>query len=147
MAELSCLSAAPEAMAVLVQLELAQRIVALPGSKEYGALSVLLQLAYRPSILRKVGAQVFRPRPRVDSAMLCLGGREGGCLEMDHAVRKELAIFLRQVFSGRRKKLRNSKALDGVSVPPQLQGLLDERPDSVAPNRFLELFCHLRENP
>lgn len=146
MAELTCLPSPPDELAVLVQLELAQRITAAPGTREYGALSVLLQLAYQPSILRKVSAEVFRPRPRVDSAMLHLAPRQpvdGGLVDLD---RRALAAFLRQAFAGRRKKLRNAKVITGRSVAPHLQDLLELRPDAVAPNDLLELFCYLQEN-
>ncbi|MEE2886743.1 MAG: rRNA adenine N-6-methyltransferase family protein, partial [Planctomycetota bacterium] len=126
--------------------ELAQRITALPGTKDYGAMTAWLQLAYQPSILRKVSAQVFRPRPQVDSAMLHLAPLKTGRRDLADADRQGLSEFLRQAFSGRRKKLRNTKALAGRLVGPHLQGLLELRPDAVAPNDLLELFFHLREN-
>lgn len=147
LAELAVLPSPPDELAILIQLELAQRIAGSPGTKDYGALTVQLQLAYRPSILRKVGAQVFRPRPQVDSAMLHLAPRTDGGTDLDHEDRRRLAVFLRQVFAGRRKKMRNAKVLAACSVAPHLEHLLELRPDAVAPNEFLELFQQLGENP
>ncbi|MEE2888441.1 MAG: 16S rRNA (adenine(1518)-N(6)/adenine(1519)-N(6))-dimethyltransferase RsmA, partial [Planctomycetota bacterium] len=109
LAELAYLPSPPDEMAVLVQLELAQRITALPGTKDYGAMTAWLQLAYQPSILRKVSAQVFRPRPQVDSAMLQLAPLKNGRCDLGDADRQGLSEFLRQALSGRRKKLRNTK--------------------------------------
>jgi 16S rRNA (adenine1518-N6/adenine1519-N6)-dimethyltransferase len=54
----------------LVQLEVASRIVAPPGSKEYGALSVNVQAIASTQIVRRVPASAFRPRPRVESAVI-----------------------------------------------------------------------------
>ena len=57
---------------VMVQREIAERLRASPGSRTYGAPSVLVQLACEVELLRKVDRAVFRPRPRVDSALLRL---------------------------------------------------------------------------
>ncbi len=146
LAELCCLERPPDAMAVLIQLELAQRIAAGPGTREYGSLSVQLQLAYQPQLLRRVGAQVFRPRPQVDSAMLQLSPRQDGCADLLAGERRELGEFLRQAFASRRKKLRNARVLAGRDLAPYLDPLLELRPDAVAPNDLLALFLQLRES-
>lgn len=57
---------------VMVQLEIAERLRAQPGSKLYGAPSVIIQWATEPKLLRRVDRAVFQPRPRVDSALLGL---------------------------------------------------------------------------
>ena len=56
----------------MVQREIADRLRAAPGSRTYGAPSVLVQLACEVELLRAVDRAVFRPRPRVDSALLRL---------------------------------------------------------------------------
>jgi len=68
LAGLCCLPDLPDVMVLLVQWELGQRIAAKPGGRDYGALSVLAQLHYSATVCRRVGRQVFRPRPAVDSA-------------------------------------------------------------------------------
>ncbi|MBA3865632.1 MAG: ribosomal RNA small subunit methyltransferase A, partial [Solirubrobacterales bacterium] len=57
---------------VMVQREIADRLRAAPGSRTYGSPSVVAQLACEVELLRKVDPAVFRPRPRVDSAILRL---------------------------------------------------------------------------
>jgi 16S rRNA (adenine1518-N6/adenine1519-N6)-dimethyltransferase len=59
----------PATMTVLVQREVAERIAAEPGTREWGPLSIRLQARYASSILRKVPPDLFWPRPRVESAV------------------------------------------------------------------------------
>ena len=143
LAELAALAEPPSEMAVLIQLELAQRISAVPGTREYGALAVQLQLAYRPRLLRRVGAQVFRPRPKVDSAMVHLEPREDGSLHRSAEERREMGVFWRHLFASRRKKLRNAKVLQGKSGSELSAAILDCRPDTVAPEDLLALWDQL----
>lgn len=56
----------------MVQKEVGQRIVSLPGSRSYGSLSVWVQSFLQPKMLFKVPPTVFRPRPKVDSTVLSL---------------------------------------------------------------------------
>ena len=57
---------------VMVQREIADRLRAAPGSRTYGSPSVVAQLACEVELVRKVDPAVFKPRPRVDSAILRL---------------------------------------------------------------------------
>jgi 16S rRNA (adenine1518-N6/adenine1519-N6)-dimethyltransferase len=97
---------------VMVQREIADRLRAEPGSKVYGAPSVLAQLAGPVRLLRKVSRTVFRPPPRVDSAIISIE-REGP--GPDQAVRE----FVRAAFSHRRKALPRSldMAIPGLLEP------------------------------
>lgn len=142
LAELACLADPPERMAVLVQLELAERIAARPGPGSYGSLSVLLQSGYQGRILRKVGKQVFRPRPKVDSAMLLLQRRDGGTLAADAAWRRGFARFLREVFAARRKQLRNAPPLRRLAgePPPELREFLGLRAEQLDPDQLQALY-------
>lgn len=65
----------PETMTVLVQRELARRVAAAAGDPERGALSARVQALYAARVGRAVGRQLFRPRPRVESAVLELRRR------------------------------------------------------------------------
>ncbi len=99
----------PAGMIIMLQVELAERLTAAHGSKAYGRLSVLLGSLYRVSLLRRVGPEVFRPRPRVGSAIVRLVRREASHPSLTEASgRQDFARFLRQAFSARRKKLRGS---------------------------------------
>jgi 16S rRNA (adenine1518-N6/adenine1519-N6)-dimethyltransferase len=98
------LSGKLERAGALIQLEVAQRLVAPPGAPDYGALSVFAQAAYRvtrPLIVRR-GA--FFPQPGVDSALVVLE-------PLEHPVSEELPGFrelVKAAFSQRRKKLKNA---------------------------------------
>ena len=59
-------------LVVMLQLEMAERVVAAPDTSEYGALSVMVRIAVEPKILFKVSAGAFYPPPRVASAVLVL---------------------------------------------------------------------------
>lgn len=74
---LSRLPRPPASMTLLVQRELALRVAAPPGARERGALSAKLQALYAARVGREVGRQLFRPRPRVESAVLELRRRPG----------------------------------------------------------------------
>jgi len=62
----------PDSMTVLVQAEVGDRLAARPGSREWGPLTVGLQLAYGAEVLRRVPPGLFWPRPQVDSAVVRL---------------------------------------------------------------------------
>ncbi len=96
---------------VMVQREIADRLRAAPGSKTYGAPSVLAQLTGPVSMIRKVSREVFRPPPRVDSAIVSIERDGPG---PDQRVR----ALVRAAFSHRRKALPRS--LD-MAVPGLLE--------------------------
>lgn len=129
---------------VMVQREIADRLRAAPGSRTYGAPSVLVQLACEVELVRKVDPAVFRPRPRVDSAILRLR-RTGPAA--DPATR----ALVRAAFAHRRKSLARSlehgeagslaaarTALAALGLPE------DARAEALAPEQFAALSAKLR---
>ncbi|MGB9802913.1 16S rRNA (adenine(1518)-N(6)/adenine(1519)-N(6))-dimethyltransferase RsmA [Desulfofundulus sp.] len=101
-------------MVLMVQLEVAERLVAAPGSKDYGAFTVTVQYYCRPEILFRVPRTVFFPQPEVDSAVVRLTRREKPGVTVD-----DEALFftlVRGAFAQRRKTLAN--ALAGARVFP-----------------------------
>jgi 16S rRNA (adenine1518-N6/adenine1519-N6)-dimethyltransferase len=96
-----------ERMVVMVQSEIADRLMAQPGTKEYGALAVLVQsLANVEAIRRQVPPSVFWPRPRVASAIVCIRPNAAKRAQVgDVAVFRD---FLRSLYSHRRKNLRGA---------------------------------------
>lgn len=60
----------PASFTVLVQREVGERLVAAPGTRAWGPLSVAIQTALAPRILRQLGPSLFWPRPKVDSALV-----------------------------------------------------------------------------
>jgi 16S rRNA (adenine1518-N6/adenine1519-N6)-dimethyltransferase len=86
---------------VMVQREIADRLRAAPGSRTYGSASAVAQIACEVELVRKVDPAVFRPRPRVDSAILRLRRIGPGA---DAATRD----LVRAAFAHRRKSLARS---------------------------------------
>ena len=99
-------------MHFMLQKEVVDRMVAEPGSKDFGRLSVMLQYHYHMERMFIVPPGAFNPAPKVDSAIVRMIPRmaqEGAGAE--HAVAKDHALFARVVsaaFSQRRKMLRNT---------------------------------------
>ncbi|MEM7263907.1 MAG: 16S rRNA (adenine(1518)-N(6)/adenine(1519)-N(6))-dimethyltransferase RsmA [Planctomycetota bacterium] len=131
---------APEmrSIGVLVQREAAERWVAAPGSKEYGALTVLLDLMGEGRITRSVRRGLFIPPPKVDSAFFVWSRNPG--VRFDARL-KRVHDLARQLFSHRRKMVRailKSEGLEpefwrSVEVDPQA------RPEALASDAFVRL--------
>ena len=97
-----------EAVTVMVQKEVAQRIAAQPGSTDYSAFTVFCQYYAQPELLFDVPAHCFLPQPKVTSAVVTLRVRKQRPWDID-----DPAIFFRVVrasFAMRRKKLSNGLA-------------------------------------
>jgi len=144
----------PELMVATIQKELADRAVARPGSKDYGALSIWLQSQCRVEILRVLPPEVFWPRPKVSSAFLRV--------QLDQELRGRIPDreffheFVRALFLHRRKFLRSEllsagrhvgkgrRALGKAEVD-QVLGDLGLRPDSRAEQLDVETLLALAE--
>ncbi len=128
---------------VMVQREIADRLRAEPGSRTYGGPSVLVQLACEVELLRTVDRAVFKPRPRVDSALLRLVRRGPGA-------DPELAGLVRAAFAHRRKPLAGSLELSGGPSRGSVREALGElgldpqaRAEALAPADFVRLQARL----
>ena len=95
-----------ERVCVMVQKEVAERICAGPGSKDYGAFSLFIQWYYEPELLFTVPPHCFVPQPKVTSAVVLLCRRETSLCE----VADEELFFrvIRVAFNQRRKTLPNA---------------------------------------
>ena len=125
---------------VMVQLEVAERFFARPGTKEYGAVSVLVQLATRRTGFHPVSRTVFRPQPNVDSALVAFER-----LPMP-APWSDLKRVVEGAFSHRRKTLPNSIGLAGVASRERATEALiqlgrppNTRAEALAPDEFVVL--------
>ena len=136
-----------ERWTVMVQREIADRLRAEPGNRTYGAPSVLMQLACEVRLLRTVDPAVFRPRPRVASAILAMR-RIGPAA--DPAVRE----LVRAAFAHRRKSLPRAleHASPGSLAPARAAlgelGLAeDARAEALTPEDFVALAAKLPASP
>jgi 16S rRNA (adenine1518-N6/adenine1519-N6)-dimethyltransferase len=116
---------------VMVQREVADRFFAVPSTKAYGAVSVLIQLVAERTGFHPVSRNVFRPRPNVDSAVVAFR-RTGLPDDFAHVKR-----IVEAAFAHRRKKLVNSLQLAGVDVSDA--NIPDVRAEELTPVDFLEL--------
>jgi 16S rRNA (adenine1518-N6/adenine1519-N6)-dimethyltransferase len=145
LSNLLALERPPETMTVTIQKEVADRIVARPGTKNYGAVAIWVQSQCRAEIVRVLGPSVFWPRPKVSSAFLRLTLDEG--LRGRIPDRAYFHDFVRGVFLHRRKLLRSGlvarqnnltkadadRLLAALGFPPTV------RAEEIAPDRMLAL--------
>ncbi|NQT14421.1 MAG: ribosomal RNA small subunit methyltransferase A [Planctomycetes bacterium] len=116
----------PHTMTATIQKELADRIVARPGTKDYSALSIWMQSQCRVRIARVMPPTAFFPRPKVTSAIVHI--------ELDEALRGRIADrkffhgFVRSMFFHRRKFLRSEllSAFKKRLTKPQVDHILDQ---------------------
>jgi 16S rRNA (adenine1518-N6/adenine1519-N6)-dimethyltransferase len=134
----------PERIVFLVQKEVADRIIAAPGTSEYGALSVGVQAVARAERLFTVSAGAFQPRPKVDSAVLRIVPL--GEPLVSPALRGSFRTVVVGLFGFRRKQLlRALRELTGWDAL-QVSALLREvelpetvRPETLSPEQFARL--------
>jgi len=119
----------------MLQKEVAKRLVASPGSKDYGAISVFVQYYTHPRIVLTVSKSSFYPRPEVDSAVIALTPHPAPPVQL-----KDKSLFfniVRAAFGYRRKTLKNAliisprlklpagcieKALSDAKIDPERRG-------------------------
>lgn len=128
----------------MVQLEVAERLCAKPGSSAYGSLSVYLSSFANAKILRKIGPEHFTPKPNVESATVLITPKSN---PLDFP--EGFFEFVRLSFSQKRKRLANSLAssYSKQKVFECLNSLsLSEntRAEELSPETFLELFLRLK---
>lgn len=104
-----------DSITVMVQKEVAERICAEPGGKEYGAITLAVAYYSEPEIVREVPPSCFIPRPGVDSSVLLLRARKEPPVTADPGV---LFRVIRASFNQRRKTLANGIA-NGCGIPRQ----------------------------
>jgi 16S rRNA (adenine1518-N6/adenine1519-N6)-dimethyltransferase len=134
-----------ELWCVMVQREVAERLFAEPGTKDYGAVSVLVQLAAERTGFHPVSRTVFRPPPNVDSALVAFRRTP---LPDDYREIKRLA---EAAFAHRRKTIPNSLALAAFAPRDAAAGALvrigrdpASRAETLAPPEFAALARALR---
>lgn len=134
----------PARAVYLVQKEVADRVVAAPGSDDYGALSVNLQALAEAERLFLVGAKSFTPPPKVESAVIRVVPRAVPLL--DEAEEEPFRTFVQAAFGLRRKQMRrvlrtvfgwDAARADAVLATTGIDP--EARPETLAPADFLRL--------
>ena len=96
-----------DAAFLVVQLEVALRMTAHPGSRQYGYFSAFTQFYSQPEILLRIPAGAFRPPPKVSSALVVLR-LPGERVRLNIGDEKSFVRFLKSCFAQKRKTLRNN---------------------------------------
>jgi 16S rRNA (adenine1518-N6/adenine1519-N6)-dimethyltransferase len=124
----------------MVQLEVAKRLCAQPGTSDYGSLSVWIACHADRRILRIIGPEHFTPRPHVDSATVLLTP-----LAQPFPAPAGFFEFVQDCFSQKRKRLTNS--LEKVIPKAKVRAVLDSlelsehtRAEELSPAQFLQIF-------
>jgi 16S rRNA (adenine1518-N6/adenine1519-N6)-dimethyltransferase len=133
-----------ESWCVMVQREVADRFFAAPGTKAYGAVSVLVQLVTARTGFHAVSREVFRPRPNVDSALVAFK-------RVAPSIPPGVKRIVEGSFAHRRKTLANSLALSGIVAREQAAaalGTIDRdanvRAEALSPAEFVSLATALQ---
>lgn len=141
----------PRDIVIMVQDDVARRIVAPVGTKEYGALSVGVRTVARAERLFGVGRAVFRPVPGVDSAVMRITPLDP--MPLDEDEERALRTLVRAAFQWRRKQLGKilrdhpdiAAAEGGLARVADAAGVsLADRPERVSPEQFVGLARALR---
>lgn len=106
-----------ERASLMFQKEVARRLTAAPGSKDYGRLSVMLQYCAEVRKLANVGAHQFLPRPKVDSEVISIRFKE--VIETPVADEVMFSNVVKAAFSTRRKTLKNALVHFSVNTDAQ----------------------------
>ncbi len=128
-----------KSLTIMVQYEVAQRIIAKPNSKEYGVLSVIVGLCGNAKITRKVNRKMFTPVPNVDSAIVHINVQE---IPKNYT---QIIEFVKKCFASRRKTLVNNlgRYFDKSLVLENLQSLnisASARAENLSPKDFELLY-------
>lgn len=132
-----------ESINVMVQKEVAERMIAQPGSKNYGSLSVFVSFYTDAKIVIKVPNTVFMPKPKIDSAVIKLEIKK----DLPDIDREKFFKIVKAGFSKRRKTIINSLSSYGFDIEKDLiRKALEESkidPQTRAENISVEEFMKL----
>ncbi len=135
----------------MVQKEVADRILARPGGKQYGVLSALLHYGADIARILDVAANQFYPRPAVDSTVVAIHFRDPHVLATDEAMFKKT---VKTAFQQRRKTLQNALSGKTGFSPQHIREALNaieidgmRRPETLEPDDFVRLSNLLASTP
>jgi len=125
-------------MHVMLQKELIDRIASLPGNKQYGRISVMVQANYEVTKLFDISPNVFEPKPKVWSSYMRLIPKQEVFIDDNH--RENFKRIVTQAFVARRKMIKTSLK-DSISLNKIHHIIGDERirPEQLSYNQFIEM--------
>ena len=121
-----------DTMILMVQKELANRIISNEGSKEYGRISVMVQNFCKVEYACDISKNVFHPKPKVDSGILKFK-RINTSINLE-----KFSFFIKEAFKQRRKKLKNN--LKNICDYKLIKEYAEKRPEEISPKTYLILF-------
>ena len=134
---------------LMLQREVAQRLVAPPGRKEYGSLSVFMQFFFELSIRFFIKSSAFFPPPKVDSALVHMVWKEKPIIEMND--QEWFKRVVKACFAYRRKTLANALKHSELTLPEPIEARMKEigidprrRPETLSIQEFVKLATGLK---
>ncbi len=129
-------------MVGMFQLEMAERIVAKHGGKDYGVISVLTQAFYDSTMLLKLSPDAFNPQPKVNSAVIRLVRKE----KIDQIFNERLLRnIVKTTFNQRRKMLRNTLKPLVSDHEVLADDFFNKRPEQLSVEEFISLSIKLEK--
>jgi 16S rRNA (adenine1518-N6/adenine1519-N6)-dimethyltransferase len=132
---------------IVIQLEVAERIVARPGTRDYGYLSTLCQFFAQPEIELRIPPGAFAPPPQVQSALVAMT-LPGARAALGVADESRFLVFLQRCFAQKRKTLRNN--LRAIAPADRVEQAIlecglraDARAEQLSLAQFAALFAEL----
>jgi 16S rRNA (adenine1518-N6/adenine1519-N6)-dimethyltransferase len=134
---------------LMYQYEFAQRMCSEPNCKEYSRLSVMCQYHFFPTLIRKIGSNVFYPQPDVDSALVRLVRRKRKTKAQNYDIFKNI---VRSAFNKRRKKLKNALGslgeieLKKMETESTMTTFLEKRAGELSVENYISIANHFSTN-
>lgn len=138
-------------IAIMMQKEVGERILASNSSKEYGSLSIFCDYFSKPSLVKKISASNFTPRPKVDSVIIKFDINENREFN-NKDVENEFLSFVKRCFNMRRKTLfnvlsqfnKNKGELESISNSLNID--FKKRPENLTTHDFVLIFKSLSKS-
>lgn len=132
---------------LLMQKEVGKRLIARERTKDYGLLSIFIQIFYIPTIVYTIPPEVFVPPPKVESALVQLERRNTPLLPPEEW--SEFNYFVRQLFVRRRKTIRNNLKnilnLDSLEHLSSIQYLLQKRAEALSIEELIRFYFMIKK--
>ncbi len=148
MVEISECIVRPKFMHLMIQKEVADKLLARPGTKSYGVLSVLISFFYDCSLCKKVSPKCFFPNPKVWSSIIKMEKKEK--IFFDSSEYPFIKKLIKYCFSQRRKQiatsLKNMKVKNAENILLSLEISPKDRPEVLQPLQWVSLARHIQKN-